>query len=128
MPKFQQGNTFSKGRPKGSGYVDRCKKWAEKKGWNILERLAEGKRPLDPKALKQAVKEEGSGNVANDLPENRLRYHAARTLIEYGFGKPKQVLEVEGEDGKPTIFGILADVYNASQSSEGSTRPRSKRA
>lgn len=128
MPKFEKGNKLSKGRAKGSGYVDRCKKWADKKGWGILERVAEGKRPLGKKDEAKAIKEEGglveTGNpkvklspIQNDLPSSKLSILAARTLIEYGFGKPRVAVDLDPDNkGENTLFGFIAAATAAERS------------
>ncbi len=138
MPTFEKGNTHGKGRPKGSGYVQRCTSWADKKGWKLLERIAEGKRPLDPKEEKAAIKAEGKENdpkekgrgysVTNDLPNQKLQFYAIRTLIEYGKGKPRISVDLEaGTPGESTVFGILGQAYLLNQERDAASSRSSKR-
>jgi hypothetical protein len=60
--RFQSGNKFSKGRPKGSGFVLRCRDWADRKGWDKLEKWAAG--------------------------NSKLAFEATKLLLAYGYGKP----------------------------------------
>lgn len=141
MPRFQKGNTFSKGRAKGSGFVDRCRKWADKKGWDILERVAEGKRPLDAKAEKKAIKEEGGlikpkgktytiSPIANDIPSEKLQRAARQTLIEYGYGKPRVPIDTDPDNKGDSLFGMLGEAARLNREREsgvGSPKPSKKR-
>ncbi len=74
--KFGQGNQFAKGhgRPKGSSYVSICQEWAEKRGWKQLMDWADGKT----------------------TDKRELQFDATKTLIEYGYGKPRQAVDVSG--------------------------------
>lgn len=73
--KFQSGNPGGPGRPKGSSYVERCQQWAERGGWEMLIDWAEGR-------------EKGKR-----VPWPMRRY-AVSALLVYGFGKPREALEI----------------------------------
>lgn len=60
---FEPGNKFGKGRPKGSGFVARCRAWADQKGWDKLEKWADGE-------------------------DGKLAFEATKLLLAYGYGKP----------------------------------------
>jgi hypothetical protein len=68
---FQKGNTFGKGRPKGSGFVLRCRDWADSKGWDKLEAWADG-------------------------DDGKLAFEATKLLLAYGYGKPVSEIDLAG--------------------------------
>ena len=72
---FTKGNQLAKGkgRPKGSSYIQICQQWAEKEGWQLLIDTARGKKY--PGESKPAIA-------------------AAQILIAYGYGKPKETVDV----------------------------------
>lgn len=76
--KGQSGNPA--GRPKGSGHVERCKEWAEKKGWDLLEKMA-----------------------LTSLDE-KVRLEAMKLLIAYGVGKPTEHREISGNLSLETLL------------------------
>lgn len=94
---FQKGNKASvgHGRPPGSSYVDICRKWADSKGWDRLINWAEGQ------GYKAGLKD---GKFIEIGPDMDLQFQAAKTLIEYGYGKPKQAMEHSGIDSARLIF------------------------
>ncbi len=139
MPKFTKNNSFGKGRPKGSGYVQRCTRYADKKAWGQLERLAEGKRPLDPKEEKKAIKEEGGlipigdsentvSPIQNDIPSAKLSQAARKLIIQYGCGMPRVAVDLDPDDkAENSIFGLIGEAVKAErqrQSDRGSSKPR----
>jgi hypothetical protein len=73
----QSGNPA--GKPLGTGHVERCKKWAEQKGWGILEKLAQSD---DPKIMLEATK----------------------LLLAYGVGRP---VEHKAHTGSLTLEQLL---------------------
>lgn len=86
---FAEGNQAAKGhgRPKGSSYVAICQKWADEKGWRKLIDLADGKD------YKVGMKD---GRILSLGPDLELQFQATKLLIEYGFGRPKQAVDVSG--------------------------------
>lgn len=77
---FEKGNKFGKGRPKGSGSVEWCRKFAEGEGKQILLKWA---RSDDPKASMTAT-----------------------TLIyAYGIGKPTEHIEHSGSINLENVLG-----------------------
>lgn len=73
MAKYEKGWKGGPGRPKGSGYVEFCQKWAEKEGWQLLADAAAGKA---------------------GFTEKKVRMTAIQTLLAYGYGRPKETLDV----------------------------------
>lgn len=49
------------------------------------------------------------GNLADD--NGNIRNQAARTILEYGYGKPTQ--EITGADGAPVFEGAVLEVVQA---------------
>lgn len=90
MARFSKGNPGGPGRPKGSNFVSICREWAEKKGWDKLISLADGKD------YKVGLKD---GRVVEVGPSQELQYQAARTLIEYGYGRPSQSVDLTNAGG-----------------------------
>lgn len=88
-PLFKKGNKVAQGygRPKGSGHVMICREWAEKKGWKQLINWAEGK---DHKLGMGP-----DGKVHEVGPDLDLQFQATKTLIEYGYGRPPQGLDIK---------------------------------
>src|SRR5258708_5560006 len=86
MP-FQPGNKIGKGRPKGSGYVQFCREWAERKGWTRLIDLAQGK----------GFTVKGAGPKRESLfvqPDPKVQLSAIQTLLAYAYGKPSEKLDI----------------------------------
>ena len=102
---FQPGNKFGKGRPKGSTYVEICKDWAEKKGWGRLIGWANGD------GYKAGLKD---GRFIELGPDLELQYQATKTLLEYGYGKPRQAVEVSGD-----LTVNLIDAIHAARQQRG---------
>lgn len=89
--KFQLGNKFGKGRPQGSSYVQCCQEWAEQGGWDMLIGWANGH-------------EKGK-----KVPWPVRRY-AVSALLVYGFGRPREALEIIAQKPPQIDFsGITTD-------------------
>ena len=88
--QFEPGNQYGKGRPKGSGYVEECQRWAEAGGWTRLFGWADGK----------------SGAAKN----MKLQFEALRLILAYGYGKPKEITE-----SKINGLGDLAEQLKAAR-------------
>jgi hypothetical protein len=86
--QFQPGNKFGKGRPKGSGLVQKCTDWIEKKGWDKLIEIAEGKG--------HAFKLHG-GKVIEVGPSEELQFEALKLIAAYGKGKPRETVDLQGD-------------------------------
>ena len=94
---FKKGNKcgVGHGRPKGSNWITLCRDWAEKKGWYRLINMAEGKG--------YSV-EISHGRTVEIGPSLELQYQATRTLLEYGYGKPSQHVQLEaGQAGRMVL-------------------------
>lgn len=74
---FKPGNKLGKGRPKGSSYIDVCQQWAEHSGWEQLLAWATGKE--NGKRVPWAI-----------------RKFAVNTILAYGFGRPREAIDVSG--------------------------------
>jgi hypothetical protein len=88
--RFQPGNKFGKGRPHGSSYVQRCQEWAERAGWDMLIAWAMGR--------------EKGKNVPWPL-----RRYAVNTLMAYGFGRPREALEIIAQRPLQIDFSRITD-------------------
>lgn len=97
---FEPGNKFGRGRPRGSGYVELCQAWAEQDGWQQLIDIANGK----PQFLK--------GNRAKVQTDHKLRLEAIKILLGYGYGRPREAVEVSGS-GPQTIADLLGAALRA---------------
>ena len=84
---FGQGNQASKGhgRPKGSGHVEICKRWAEEKGWQKLIDLADGK------GFQEEFVENGTAHLG---PDYKVQLDACKILLAYGFGRPTESIDL----------------------------------
>lgn len=89
---FEKGWKGGPGRPKGSSHVDLCKTWSEKKGgaWDILFQWAQGT--------------EVKGARRSRVPKE-LRKFAIERILSYGYGKPKESIDLGNPDG--SLAGIL---------------------
>lgn len=86
MAKFKSGQSGNPGgRPKGS-YVERCRQYADEHGWDFLDRIARGKE--------------------RGMTHPRLRIEAAKLLIAYGYGKPRDHMSLGAEGDMPTRFTL----------------------
>jgi len=96
---FQKGNQAGKGhgRPPGPTYVNICREWAEKNGWARLIGWANGD------GYKAGIKD---GKFIEIGPDMDLQFQAAKTLIEYGYGKPRQAVDLEASN-KINIVSIV---------------------
>ena len=106
MARFSKGNPGGPGRPKGSNFVSICREWAEKKGWDKLISLADGKD------YKIGLKD---GRVVEVGPNQDLQFQAMKTLIEYGYGKPSQAVEHSGEIAGQSRLVFVFDGDNNSK-------------
>ena len=88
--KGQSGNAG--GRPKVAGVV---KEAAQAYGLEAIERLAELMRSDNPAVVVKA----------------------AQVLLDRGFGKPEQAVEMTGADGAPLLSGIAVRLVKADGSS-----------
>jgi hypothetical protein len=96
--QFGAGNQAGKGfgRPKGSGRIQICKEWAEKKGFKKLIDLAEGKYEQDGK-LKAAGWAPNPVRPASLVwvgPTAELQFEALKLVLAYGAGKPTESLDL----------------------------------
>lgn len=98
---FQPGNTFGKGRPKGSGLVQQCTDWIEKKGWTKLIEIAEGKG--------HSFKIHG-GKIIEVGPSEELQFEALKLIAAYGKGKPHESVEIDATlyQPDPLVFVPIA--------------------
>jgi hypothetical protein len=96
---FQDGNTFGKGRPQGSGYSQFCQEWAERFGWDLLRQWAEGRE---------------NGKKVPFM----IRRYAVNTLLEYGYGKPKEALEISGSGPQTIRDWIVENIPKAPPTNE----------
>ncbi len=80
--RFKKGHPGGPGRPPGTGIVKRCKDWAEKLGFEFLERIAEGKEK----------------EVSKKKANLKLRAHVAMYLVDRGHGRIPQPLDLSGLD------------------------------
>lgn len=92
---FQKGNKYGKGRPKGSGYVQICRDYAVKKGWKKLIEMADGK------GYKVAMQ---NGRILEVGPDHKLQFEALKTILAYGVGKPRETMEIVGDDNEFTNY------------------------
>ena len=76
--KFQPGNKFGQGRPRGPMFVQSCREWADQNGWQKLEKMAESDNP-------------------------RIALEAIKVLLAYGYGKPKESVEVYSAPSQHSI-------------------------
>ena len=88
-PNFVKGNKGGPGRPRGSSYVDICRKWAEQRGWKRLIDIADGKEFDQLVSMGQ----DGEGR-AFQPGDSKVQIAAMKILIEYGYGKPRETVDV----------------------------------
>lgn len=91
MPKFQPGQSGNPaGRPKGTGLVAICTKFADEEGFDKLIELARGtgyRIGKDPK----------TGRVIHIGPSPELQFEALKLALAYGKGKPVAPVDVAGD-------------------------------
>lgn len=97
------------GRPKGSSYVALCQAWSEEKGgsWDILFAWAKGR--------------EGKKMV-----NKALRKFAIDRILAYGYGKPRESIDIGSSDG--SLAGLARAFIRGGVSgvSGGGLRPAGK--
>lgn len=82
---FQLGNTYGKGRPKGSKRNEICKAYAEKYGFKKLIAIAEGKGHRY---------REYNGRLVEVGPDSGIQFEALKLILAYGFGKPTESIDL----------------------------------
>jgi hypothetical protein len=80
MP-FKAGNTYGKGRPKGSGKIQILKDYSEKYGFKKLISIAEGSGH---------GYYEHNGRLIEHGPNASIQFEALKLILAYGCGKPTE--------------------------------------
>lgn len=89
---FKPGETANpSGRPAvARDFRERCRAYMEVEGWDNIIAMASN-------------------------PKDRDKYRAAELIAAYAYGKPKQGLEVTGDEGGPVILAALTPEERAAK-------------
>lgn len=101
MPQFQTGNSYGKGRPRGSKLNELCKKFAKEEGFERLIERAKGfYRDSNDQirkagwAEKKPAKGKGVGRLVWVGPSDESQFEALKLALAYGAGKPTESVDV----------------------------------
>lgn len=103
MP-FQPGNKFGKGRPKGSGRIQECTKYAEEHGLQKLIELSQGVG-----CYRRVISQ---GRVLK-IPNDELAFEALKLVLAYGLGKPTEKVDLTFTEPPEPIQFVLAKKSHA---------------
>lgn len=94
---FEKGHPGGPGRPKGSGRVELCRKFAEQEGFQKLIDIAKG--------IGYRVGTV-NGKFVEVGPTRELQFEALKLALAYGYGKPTELVEHSGDVGV-NIFDLI---------------------